>query len=128
VPVGVIVGFLAVVASWMTYDNEHMIRTLARYQREILSKKHFETALPEVKLWESSEQLETVRQSGHRYVHSLIQESLVVVPAIFATLLQWFWFHQPWWWNLGASIFTVIAIGISVKMAIGWHQDIETTS
>jgi len=118
VPIGVIVGFLAVVASWMTYDNEHMIKTLARYQRETLSG-HFKTALSELKLWESSKQLEAVLKSWHRYIHIFTQQAVVFLPAIYATYLQWSMRHLSW--DIGAIIFLAFAIGILVEMLCDWR-------
>jgi hypothetical protein len=117
VPIRVIVAFLAFAASWIIYDNERMISALARYQRKTLAK-HFRRALPNIELWELSEDLYEAVKGWHAVLHRAIQGLVVVLPALIGL---WFQSKSPGYhdlascfWTPMAGIFAVTACWLSI--------------
>jgi hypothetical protein len=112
IPIGVVVAFLAFGASWIIYDNEHIINALARYQKRTL-RKHFNHALPNIELWESSEELAEAANRRHSVRHNVIHGALLVLPGLVGLWLQWGYqrCHDRafWIWMVMAVALTVAA-------------------
>jgi hypothetical protein len=87
VPIALVVAFLAFVASWIIYDNELMITALAKYQRKAMAD-YFERVLPDIKLWEGSDELKAAASRRHSSLHYFFQGVVLVLPALIAVGLQ----------------------------------------
>ncbi len=112
IPIGVVVAFLAFGASWIIYDNEHIINALARYQKRTLAK-HFNHALPNIELWESSKELAEAANRRHSVRHNVIHGALLVLPGLVGLWLQWEYqrcHNRAFWiWMVMAGALTVAA-------------------
>lgn len=122
VPVGVIVAFLAVVASWIIYHNEYVVNALAEYQSEALAE-HFVRVLPAVPMWERSPQLVTADDPTHASGDSLMVGTLVVCPAIVALFVQWSQQTQHNRWSCGwlmvGALLTLVSMALWIRTVKG---------
>jgi hypothetical protein len=83
---GLVVSFLALVASWIVFHNERMVTSLAKYQREELNTDlRAAGATP----WECSESLRSGDRRALSLVTSLVYGAMVVGPSAVAWYEMW---------------------------------------
>jgi len=114
---GVVVAFLAVVANWIIYHNEHMVNGLAKYQAGELGRHlHFSSG---VKPWELSDELGDTDPQKHVFWDIWAQGALVVAPAVVGWVPQWTVqnSHIPMWVIWISRIASIVLTGVAFLLA-----------